>query len=400
MQYIVPLTDNIHWVGANDRRLALFENLMPLPKGVSYNAYLIDDKKTALIDTVEACKARNLLDKIEAVIGDRPLDYLVVNHTEPDHSGALQLVINRYPNVQVVGSRTTFKLLHQFYDTGKLKAYTVRNGDNLSLGQHQLHFYATPWVHWPETMMTFESRSGTLFSGDAFGSFGTLDGGLFDDELDIDTFEEEMRRYFSNIVGKYAKHANKAILKLKDLPIKTIASTHGPVWRSDIPKLLKYYNDWTSYTTQKGVVVVFGSMYGHTEAMAELIARRLVEKDIRDIRLYDASKTHISYIISDIWKYRALIAGAPTYDAGLFPPIESLTHELLRMKVENRLIGIFGTRSWNSGGVKNLKKFAEEIGWEEVAPAVEAKGAATEQNFEQALQIADSMAERLHELYP
>lgn len=393
----VNITEKVYWVGTNDRRLALFENLWPLDHGVAYNSYLIDDEKTAIIDTVEGSQGDEYIRKIQSIIGAKKnLDYIIVNHMEPDHSGLLKLIVDYYPNIKIVGNEKTFNMINDFYGITE-NLHPVKDGDVLDLGSHKLTFYMTPMVHWPETMMTFESTNKILFSGDAFGSFGALDGGIFDDEVDLDLFENEMRRYYSNIVGKYGMMVQRALNKLSHLEIQTICATHGPIWRSDINKVVSLYDKWSKFESDKGVVIVYGTMYGNTGKMAETIARTLSEEGIKNIKIYDASKTHISYILRDIWKYKGLIIGSCAYNAALFPPIEALTNKLLHMGVKNRLLGIFGTCSWGGGGVNNLKKFAEKIKWQTISEPVEARCSACGNDIEGCISIGKMMTKRLNE---
>ncbi len=287
-------------------------------------------------------------------------------------------------------------MLDDFY--GPLKNYhVVKDGDQLSLGKHRLNFYLTPMVHWPETMMTYESTTGTLFSMDAFGGFGTLDGGIFDDEVNLEFYMDETRRYYSNIVGKYGAMVQKALKKLKDadIPMNIIAPTHGPVWRTDPQCIIDHYDRWSRAETEEGVVIVYGSMYGNTQKMADVIARRLSENGIKNIRIYDASKTHVSYLISDLWRFKGVILGSCAYNTGLFPTMETLVNKLENSQLKDRLLGIFGTASWSGGGVSNLNKFAEKIKWQQVGESVEAKSSPKEKDFQKCIAIADEMAELL-----
>ena len=391
---IVNIKENIFFLGYNDRRTHLFENLWPIPFGISYNSYLIVDEKIALIDTVERSFITEFLDSIEEKTGGRPVDYLVINHMEPDHSGALKAVISKYPEITLVGNNKTFPLVENFYPDHS-RRLTVKDGDTLSLGKHNLQFQTIPMVHWPETMVTFEETNKILFSGDAFGGYGTLDGGIFDDEINTDSIKEETMRYFTNIVGKYCPHTQRAIKKLAPFEISVIAPTHGPVWRTDPAKDVGLYDNWSSYEPEAGVVIAYGSMYGHTQAMAEVIARRLAERGLKNIKVYDASKTHISYILNDIFKYKGFIVGSPAYNNSLFPTVESLLTAVEHVSVKNHLLGIFGNYSWSGGGVKNLKLFAEKIKWELVGEAVEEKGALKADIIEQLVLLADAMADRL-----
>jgi flavorubredoxin len=393
MQY-VNLSENIYFLGYNDRRTHLFENIWPIPHGISYNSYLIADEKIALIDTVERSFIDEYLDSIEEIIGNRKIDYLVINHMEPDHSGALKAIIQKYPEITLVGNKKTFALVESFYLEPE-KVLMVHDDSVLELGQHRLQFQTIPMVHWPETMVTYEETKKILFSGDAFGSYGTLDGGIFDDEINLGFYEIEVMRYFTNIVGKYCAHTQRAIKKLAPLDIKMIAATHGPVWRTDLDWVLNRYNKWSSYDLDTGVVIVYGSMYGNTQKMAEVIARRLAERGIKDIRVYDASKTHASYIINDVFKYKGFIVGSPAYNNSMFPNVEILLSTIEHMGPKDHYLGIFGNFLWNGGGVKNLKVFAEKIKWELVYEPVEEKGALRRENKEHLLSLADAMADKL-----
>ncbi|AKL96865.1 flavoprotein [Clostridium aceticum] len=392
----VEVTKNIHYVGVNDRETHLFENLWPLDKGVSYNAYLINDDKVAIIDTVKNTKMDAFMDKVEGIIGDKSVDYLIINHMEPDHSGAIKAVRERYPKVMLVGNKKTFEFLENFY--GKMdNYYIIDDGDTLDLGEHQLKFYLTPMVHWPETMMTYEVNNKVLFSADAFGGFGTLDGGIFDDEVNLEFYTDEIRRYYSNIVGKYGAMVQKALKKLTEaaIDIKIIAPTHGPVWRTNPSCIIDYYDRWSKAQTQEGVVIVYGSMYGNTQKMADFIARKLSEKGIKNIRIYDASKTHVSYIISDIWRFKGVVLGSCAYNTGLFPSMEAVIHKIENSQLKNRYLGIFGTASWSGGGVSTLNQFADRIKWEKIGESVEAKSSPKAAEFEMCEKIADELAEKL-----
>lgn len=388
----VKLADNIYYLGVNDRRTHLFENAWPLPNGVSYNSYLIVDEKVALIDTVEYGHMEDFLEKLDNILGQKAIDYLVINHMEPDHSGAIRQIVQLYPDIQIVGNKKTFPMLEGFFGIDQ-NQYEVAEGDCIDLGTHKLNFHMIPMVHWPETMVTYESVTKTLFSADAFGSFGTLDGGVFDDEINLSYFEDELRRYYSNIVGKYGNQVQKALEKLSGLEIKQIASTHGPIWRSHISYILEKYQKWSSYNAEEeGVVIVFGSMYGNTERMADRLARSLCENGIKNIRVYDASKTHASYIISDIWKYSGLVIGSAAYNGGVFPAVGSLLEKLKHNNIKNRAFGIFGNSSWGGGGLRTLEKWAEEVKLMPLGPKVEARCAPNADDMAMCDQIAIEVA--------
>jgi len=400
MQNTVEVSGKVHWIGTNDRRTHLFENMWPLEHGVSYNSYIINDEKVALVDTVEIGTASEYLDNIKSIIGDKKIDYVIINHMEPDHSGALGAIIHRFPEVKLIGNIKTLKILTAYFSINEDNYITVNDGDELDLGYHKLKFVMTPWVHWPETMVTYDTTDKILFSCDAFGTFGSLDGGIFDDEINFEFYEEEMRRYYSNIVGKYSNMVQKAFKKLDGIPVNTICSSHGPIWRENPGRVLDLYNKWSKYETERGVVIVWGSMYGNTEKMADIIARHLVNNGIKNIKMYDASKTHISYIIRDIWKYKGLILGSCAYNSAMYPKMAQLCAELEHMQVKEHHLGIFGSYSWNGGGVKNLMKFAENIEFELIAEPAEIKGSPSEGNLDQLEVIAKEMAKRLKEDFP
>jgi len=394
MHYTVPVRGKVHWIGVNDRRKTLFENMWTLERGVSYNSYLIVDDKTALVDTIEDRAAGNYIERIEKLLDGRKLDYLIINHMEPDHSGEVKAIFDHFEGVTIVGNVKTFKMVEAYWGiTDRL--LKVDDGDELSLGHHKLKFVMTPWVHWPETMMTYDTTEQILFSGDAFGSFGTLDGGIFDDEINFDFFEEEMRRYYSNIVGPYSNMVQKAFAKLSGVPVKIVAPVHGPVWRDNPQKVLDLYNRWSLHQAEEGVVIVVASMYGNTELMADYIGRRLAENGIKNIRIHDVSRTHISHLINEIWKYKGLVLGSCAYNGHMFPLMESLTREIIHMKMKDKFLGIFGSYSWNGGGVKNLMKFAEESGFDLVADPAEIYGKPSDDKYAQCDVIAKQMALKL-----
>lgn len=390
----VNVTEKIYWLGANDRRKQLFENMWPLPSGVSYNCYLIDDQKTALLDTIEMGSDSQFMTWVETLLNGRDLDYLIINHMELDHSGEIGDIVRRWPNVQIVGNNKTFKILEGYYGITQ-NLVEMCDGAELSLGHHNLKFVHTPWVHWPETMMTFDTTQGVLFSADAFGTFGTLDGAVFDDQMDVNKYTDEMRRYYSNIVGKYSNMVQKAFCKLPVSEVKIICPLHGPVWRSNPSHVINLYDQWSRYQAQDGVVVIYASMYGNTQHVADHIARQLAQNGVKNIVVHDVSKTHLSYLISDIWKYRGVILGSCAYNTQMFPLMESLTRELEHMGVKNKLLGLFGSYSWNGGGVRNLECFAQNIGWEQVAPAADIFGTPTADKLAACDTLAMAMAQAL-----
>jgi flavorubredoxin len=389
-----PITEKIHWIGVNDRETTLFENYWPLDKGVSYNSYLINDDKIAVVDTVKFNKTDLFLTKIKEIIGDKDVDYLIVNHMEPDHSSSMQALINAYPNIKIVGNKKTFPMIEGFYDITE-NFLEVGEGDELDLGHHKLKFFITSMIHWPETMMTYDQTDQVLFSMDAFGGFGALDGGIFDDEVKIEDYEDEIRRYYSNIVAKYSPIVQKALGRLKDLPIKMVCSTHGPIWRNDPGKIIDYYDRWSRYEAEEGVVIVYGTMYGNTAKMADYLARVLYENGIKKVTVFDASKTHVSYIISEIWRYKGLIIGSCAYNTQMFPSVETVANKIEHIGLKNRYLGIFGNKAWSGGGVKNLVPWSERIKWETVGEPVEATYTPKDEQYAKLNALAKEMAEKV-----
>ncbi|MCT4633913.1 MAG: FprA family A-type flavoprotein [Firmicutes bacterium] len=394
----VPIVGNVYWIGANDRETALFENYWPLDKGVSYNSYLINDEKVALVDTVKFNKTSQYMEKIRDVIGDKKIDYIIINHMEPDHSGSLKELIHQYPDIKIVGNKKTFQFVKGFYDIVD-NYYEINDGDVLDLGHHKIKFYTTPMVHWPETMMSYDMTEKVLFSGDAFGGFGALDGGIFDDEVNIDFYESEIRRYYTNIVGKYSPMVQKALKKLSGVEIGYVCATHGPIWRENPENIIKTYDDLSSYKSEEGVVIVYGTMYGNTAKMADYLSRIISEAGIKEVKVYDASKTHVSYIISDIWKYKGLVLGSCAYNTGVFPSMDSVLKKLEVINLKDRYLGIFGCCSWSGGGVKGINAFAEKTNWELVEEPVEAVCTPKTEEFEKLDKIGREIARKVKESF-
>lgn len=388
----IQLTENIFYVGVNDRRTDLFENHMELPNGVSYNSYLIVDEKVALIDPVEAGFFDEYLFKVKTVLKGRKVDYLIINHDEPDHSGSIAAVLREFPGVQVIGNAKTFAPLEAFYGPIENKK-VVAEGETLSLGSHTLQFFMVPMVHWPESMVTYEQSSKIVFSNDAFGGFGALNGGIFDDQVNLDFYEDDMRRYYANIVGKVAMQALKAIEKLGGVEIKMIAPSHGLVWRSNPGWVLDKYTQWSKHESEEGIVIVYGTMHGNTGLMADIVARGAAEAGVKEVKVYDIAKTEVSFIMSDIWKYKGVILGACAHYGSMFPNMTLLTHEINEFKPKDKCYALFGGMSWSGGGVKTLAKYAEEGKWNLVADSVEVKGAPIrEEDWDKLYNLGKAMA--------
>lgn len=398
MYFCTQITDDVTWIGVNDRKTERFENYIPLPHGVTYNSYFIDDEKTCVIDAVDLGSASTFLDKIVECLEGRILDYIVINHVEPDHSSGLKEVIRVFPDVKIVGNAKTLGMLQAFcVDFPTTNFITIKEGDILDLGKHKLTFAMMPMVHWPESMVTYDTTDEILFSNDAFGSFGALDGGIFDDQVNFEFYQGEMRRYYSNIVGKYGPQVVNTIKKLGNLTIKFICPSHGLIWRKDIAKVISLYETWAKLEPEtEGVVIVYGSMYGNTAKMAEIIGRKLNCFGIKEIKIYDASKTDHTFIVSEIWKYKGLIIGSCAHNNSVYPKIEPLLHKLQNYGLKNRYLGIFGSMMWSGGGVRGIQAFADSLnGLEVVAEPVEVKGTAKADDVVKLEAIAEEMANKL-----
>ena len=395
---MIEIANKVYYVGVNDRNKALFEGLWPLPYGVSYNSYLIDDEKVCLIDTVEVDFFVQFIENLREVLGDRQIDYLVINHMEPDHFGSLALLRKYYPDIQVIGNKKTFDMMAGFYGI-KDNTIEMKNGEELSLGSHTLQFFMTPMIHWPETMMTLcKGDVSHLFTGDAFGCFGALNGGFIDQEIDTEWAWLEMVRYYSNIVGKYGIPVQNALKKLAGIHIDYICSTHGPVWHKYVDKVISLYDRMSKYETDPGLVICYGTMYGNTERMAEQIARSASLAGVKDIRLYNVSKTHHSYILQDIFRFRGLIVGAPTYNAGLYHEMDVLLQEVANRDIKHHLIGWFGSYSWASKAVAAIGEWNENrLHFEKVGEPVEMKQALTPEIKAECTRLGREMAARLLE---
>ena len=363
MYCVQEIAPEIFWVGGSDRRLELFENMFPLPNGVAYNSYLILDEKTALVDTVDRSIGQLYLENITHVLGGRDLDYLIINHMEPDHCANIEEIARRYPNVKLVGNKKTFQFMEQFYELDMTSNYLeVKDGEELSLGSKTFRFYTAPMVHWPEVMVTYEISQGILFSADAFGSFGAFSGNLFVDEMD-DIDVDEVRRYYANIVGRYGSQVQALMKKLEGLEINMICSLHGQIWRGEkVPFIVNLYDKWSRYEPEKkGVVLAYASMYGNTENVVQALANKLAQRGIRDMHMYDVSKTHASYIISDLWKYSHMVLASPSYNMHLYFVMDALLKEISVLGLKDRKVSIIGNYTWASAALKSMKEQLETM---------------------------------------
>ncbi|WKY47503.1 FprA family A-type flavoprotein [Eubacteriaceae bacterium ES3] len=391
----VKIKEDIFWVGVNDYQTTLFEGLWPLDgEGVSYNAYVINDEKVAVIDTVKYIKEDEYLEKLKSIIGDKKVDYLIVNHMEPDHSSGIVQLFEQYPEMKIVGNKKTFPIMKNFYDIDH-NLIEVCDGETLSLGKHTLQFFMTPMVHWPESMVTYEVSEKVLFSMDVFGSYKAPVGGIFDDENDLAEFELPTRRYYSTIVGKVAGQALKALNKLGGLEIGTICPSHGLIWRDNPGHILNQYVKMSSKETEDGVVICYGSMYGNTQKAAELLATALKSNGVKTVKLYDVAQTDISYMIADIWKYKGLFLAAPSYYGKIYPKMANLMYKLAEIKVDKHKVGFLAEYSWSGGADKSFDEFAKETKAELVDEILMIKGAPDEQEKSAIDAIAKKMAESI-----
>ena len=389
------LTEQVTWVGGSDRRLALFENLFPVPHGVSYNSYVIMDEKTAVLDTADAAISRQFLENVLHTLDGRPLDYLVVNHMEPDHCANIEALALRFPGMKIVGNAKTFTFMKQFYDLPlEERMITVKEGDTLSLGSHTLHFYMAPMVHWPEVMVTYESSEKLLFSADAFGTFGAVNGNLFSDEVNFDRdWLDDARRYYGNIVGKYGLQVQAALKKLSALDIAMICPLHGPVWRENLDYLLGKYDLWSRYEPEeKAVTIFYASMYGDTENAAERLAAGLAEGGVKNVTMYDVSSTHVSHLISEVFRCSHLVLAAPTYNNGLYPAMANLLHDMKALMLQNRTVGLVENGSWAPVSGKLMWAELEGLkGFQVLEPVVSLKSALKEGSLEQLDGLKDAI---------
>lgn len=364
MQSIRKVKEDILWVGCNDRRITLFENLFPVPKGVSYNSYLILDEKVTLMDTVDASATEQFFENLEAGLAGRSIDYLVVHHMEPDHAANIKLLLEKYPEIQVVASAKALQMIGQFFDLDLVgRSMEVKEGDTLSTGSHTFHFVAAPMVHWPEVLVSYDEKEKILFSADAFGTFGALNGTIFNDEVDFEReYLADARRYYANIVGKYGMQVQGLLKKAAGLDIQMICPLHGPIWRTDLGWFIDKYDKWSRYEPEeKAVVVLYGSIYGHTEQAVNALACALAEKGARNIAVYDVSRTHVSDLIGEIFRASHLVIACPTYNGGIYPPMENLLTDMKALSVQKRTVALMENGTWAAASGKQILKRLEEM---------------------------------------
>lgn len=397
MHNIRKITEDLYWLGANDRRLALFENVYPLPLGVSYNAYLLKDEKTVLLDTVDSAVSTQFFENLAAALQGRALDYLVVNHMEPDHCAEIARVLQVYPSVKIVCNAQTKRMIAQFFalNMPDEQYVLVKEGDTLNIGRHTLQFVMAPMVHWPEVMMTYDTTDKTLFSADAFGTFGALNGNIFADEVDFARdYLDEARRYYTNIVGKYGPQVQAVLKKAEGLEIARICPLHGFIWRQNLGWFIEKYAKWAAYEAEeKGVLIVYGSIYGHTQNAAEILAVKLAERGVKNIKVHDVSVSHVSNIIADAFKLGTLVFAAATYNGGIFTPMDNLLRDLTAHNLQNRRIATLDNGTWAALAGKQMR---EEIAkWKNstlIEPNVSLKSALSATQESDLDALADAIA--------
>ena len=359
MHCVQNITKDILFLGASDRRLALFENVFPIPRGVSYNSYLVKDEKTVLMDTVDQAVRNRFLENLAFGLEGRSLDYVVVNHMEPDHAATLMEVLKAYPQAQVVGNAKTIAMIGQFFDCDiSERTVTVKEGDTLNTGRHTFTFVMAPMVHWPEVMVTYDAADKVLFSADAFGTFGALSGNIFADELDFERdWLDDARRYYANIVGKYGVQVQTLLKKAAGLDIAYICPLHGPIWRENMGWFVEKYQTWSTYAPEDKAVAIFcGSVYGHTENAADIVANRLAEKGVKGIRLYDVSNTDVSELVSEAFRCSHLVLASATYNGAIFTPMENFLLDLKAHNLQNRTVAVIDNGTWAATAGKQMRE--------------------------------------------
>ena len=363
MRCVRKVTEDLYWVGVNDKRLHLFENIHPIPRGVSYNSYLLMDEQTVLFDTVDWSGCREFLKNVEEVLDGRDLDYLIINHMEPDHAASMEEVLIRYPNCKVISNEKSFMFMHQFGFNVEGRKDEVKEGDIRCFGKHTITFVAAPMVHWPEAMVSFDTTNGVLFSADAFGSFGSLDGKLFNDEVNFDRdWIDDARRYFTNIVGKYGAQVQALLKKAATLDINTICPLHGPILKENLAYYIGKYNVWSSYEPEdKGILVAYASIHGNTKKAAEILAEKIKALGEEKVAIADLSREDMAECVEDAFRYDRMILCAATYDGNAFVPMEDFLHHLQIKTYQNRTVGLLENGTWAPTAANAMRKYLESM---------------------------------------
>ncbi|MFQ6092936.1 MAG: FprA family A-type flavoprotein [bacterium] len=391
----IEIKPDVYWIGVNDRTTDLFEGLWPITQeGVSYNSYLINDEKKALVDLTKSFKVDEFLHQIEEVTDISMIDYVIINHIEPDHSGVLSTMRKIAPNVTILGSQKTKEMLESFYGiTENIKV--VQDGEILALGKKILKFFETPYVHWPETIMTYETSDRILFSCDAFGGYGALRGAIFDDVCtDFDFYEKESLRYFVNIIARFSSMVLKAVDTLADVPINIVAPSHGLIWRKNPHLIVELYKKWAEYATgrtEAGITLIYGSMYGNTETMMNAVAQGISRIGV-PLEIFDATRTHVSYILPSLWTKAGVVIGAPTYETTLFPPVAQVLDMAVQKRVLNKRVATFGSFGWSGGAQRHFEQIVKPLKWD-VMDSFQFAGGPTHEDLKRGEEFGAKFAE-------
>jgi flavorubredoxin len=382
----VAIKPDIYWIGVNDRTTDLFEGLWPITReGVSYNSYLIDDSKKAVIDLAKSIKGDDFFTQIDEITDINNIDYIIINHMEPDHSGLLRTFRRIAPKVKILGSEKTKAMLADFFSITD-NVHVIQDGDTLSLGKRTLKFYSTPFLHWPETIMTYEMTQRILFSCDAFGGYGALHGAIFDDECKhFEFYQKEALRYYVNIVANYSARVLAAIDKISGTQVDTIAPSHGLIWRKNVTHIIDLYKQWAEYATKEGepgVTLVYGSMYGNTEAVMNAVAQGISQTDV-PVEVFDVSRTHVSYILPSLWTKKGVMIGAPTYEVSLFPPMAQVLSTAAHKRIKNKKTAYFGSHGWSGGALREIQNIISPLKWD-LLDTFEFVGSASPQELKKA----------------
>ena len=394
------ISADLTWIGASDRRLALFENVYPIPLGISYNSYLLNDEKTVLLDTVDSSVSKQFFENLQFALNGRALDYVIVNHMEPDHCAEIANLLKIYPEVKIVCNAQTKKMIGQFFalNLPEQQYILVKEGDVLNTGKHTLRFIMAPMVHWPEVMVTYDETEKTLFSADAFGTFGALNGNIFADEVDFGRdYLSEARRYYTNIVGKYGPQVQALLNKASGLEIARICPLHGFIWRDNLAWFIEKYAKWAVYEPEeKGVVITYGSIYGNTQNAAEILASKLADKGVKNIKMFDVSQTHASYIIANAFQYSHLVFAAVTYNAGIFVNMDNLLRDITAHNLQNRTIATIDNGTWAAMAGKQMREeLAKLKNCTFIEPNISVKSALTEAQLAEIEQLAEQIKNSL-----
>ncbi len=400
MYNIKKITENLFWVGANDRRIALFEGVYHAPQGVSYNSYILLDDKTVLLDTVDKAVTHQFMENVAHVLDGRKLDYLIINHMEPDHCAEIPTILAKYPEVKIVCNTKIKTMMEQFFDfeLSEEQFQIVNEGDVLNTGKHKLTFLMAPMVHWPEVMVTYDATDKILFSADAFGSFGAIDGNIFADEVNWENrYLNEARRYYTNIVGKYGPQVQMLLKKVSSIEIDMICPLHGYVWRKDLDKFIDLYQKWSTYTPEiNSVMIAYASVYGGTQNAAEILAGELAELGVKDIKMFDVSVTHSSYVVSDMFKYSHIVFASTTYNNGIFVEMENLIHDIVAHNIQNRKVAVIENGSWAPQAGRLMTELLSQIkNTEFITSGVSIKSAVKSEKREELKNLAKAIVESM-----